>query len=95
VNCNEVTRVNSINCCAPLLADDITCISTKPRGLKRMIDNYTDCANKWMFQFNEMQSCVIHFSKFSVKPDFDWTINQELSLDADSHIYLGIELDGK
>jgi len=60
-----------------------------------MIDNYTDCANKWMFQFNEMQSCVIHFSKFSVKPDFDWTINQELSLDADSHIYLGIELDGK
>jgi hypothetical protein len=43
-----------------------------------MIDNYRDCANKWMFQFNEMQSCVIQFSKFSVKPDFDWIINQEL-----------------
>jgi hypothetical protein len=47
-----------------------------------------------MFQFNEMQSCVIQFSKFSVKPDFDWIINQELRLVADSHSYLGIELNG-
>ena len=77
------------------LADDITCISTKRRGLKRMIDNYRDCANKWMFQFNEVQSCVIQISKCSVKPDFDWKINHELSLVADSHIYLGIEHNGK
>ena len=60
-----------------------------------MIDNYTVYANKWMFQFNEVQSCVIQISKCSVKPDFDWTINHELSLVEDSHIYLGIELNGK
>ena len=59
-----------------------------------MVDICTDCANKWMFQFNEMQSCVIQFSKFSVKPDFDWIINQELHLVADRHGYLGIEPNG-
>ena len=60
-----------------------------------MPDIYTNFANKWMFEVNEMQSCVIQFSKFSVKPDFYWTINQELSLVVDSHIYLGTELNGK
>jgi hypothetical protein len=45
-------------------------------------------------KFNEMQSCVIQFSKFSVKPDFDWIINHELHLVADSHSYLGIEPSG-
>ena len=29
------------------------------------------------------------------KPDFDWTINQELIPVADSHTHLGIELNGK
>ena len=94
MNCNEVPGVNSIKCCALSLADDITCISTKPRGLKRMVDICTECANKWMLQFHEMQSCVIQFSKFSVKPDFDWIINQELHLVADRHGYLGIEPNG-
>jgi hypothetical protein len=41
---NEVTGVNSITCCAPSLADDITCISTTPRGLPRMFDIYTEYA---------------------------------------------------
>jgi hypothetical protein len=49
VNSNEVTGVNGITCCAPSLADDITCIRTTPRGLPRMLDIYTDYANKWMF----------------------------------------------
>ena len=76
VNSNEVTGVNGITCCAPSLADDITCIRTTPRGLPRMFDIYTEYANKWMFQFNELKSCVVQVSIFSVKPDFDWTINQ-------------------
>jgi hypothetical protein len=42
-----------------------------------------------------MKSCVVQVSIFSVKPDFDWTINQELILAADSHTHLGIELNGK
>lgn len=29
------------------------------------------------------------------KPDFDWTINQELIPVADSHTHLGMELNGK
>jgi hypothetical protein len=41
-----------------------------------MFDIYTEYANKWMFQFNELKSCVVQVSIFSVKPDFDWTINQ-------------------
>jgi hypothetical protein len=49
VNSNEVTGVNGITCCAPSLADDITCIRTTPRGLPRMFDIYTEYANKWMF----------------------------------------------
>ena len=87
MNSNEVTGVNSIKCCAPSLADDITCISTTPRGLPRMFDIYTEYANKWMFdiyteyankwmlQFNELKSCVVQVSIFSVTPDFDWTIS--------------------
>ena len=62
-NCNEVTGVNSIKCCAPSLADDITCISTTPRGLQRMLDICTYYANKWRFQFSGMKFCVIQFSK--------------------------------
>ena len=94
-NCNEVTGVNSIKCCAPSLADDITCISTTPRGLQRMLDICTYYANKWRFQFSGMKFCVIQFSKSSFKPDFDWTINQESIPVADSHTHLGIELGGK
>jgi hypothetical protein len=45
--------------------------------------------------FSSMKSCVVQVSIFSVKPDFDWTINQELILAADSHTHLGIELNGK
>jgi hypothetical protein len=61
--------VNSIKYCAPSLADDITCISTTPRGLQRMLDICTYYANKWRFQFSGMKSYVIQFSKSSFKPD--------------------------
>ncbi|VDI24480.1 Hypothetical predicted protein [Mytilus galloprovincialis] len=75
--CNRVTGVNSIKCCAPSLADDITCIATTPQRLQHMLDICTNYSNKWRFQFNGKKSCVIQFSKSSIKTDYNWKINQE------------------
>jgi hypothetical protein len=38
---------------------------------------------------------MIQISKFSFKPYFDWTINQESIPVTDSHTHLGIELNRK
>ena len=60
--CNQNIGIYSINCGAPALADDISCIATSPLSLQRMLDVCSEYSRNWRFCFNANKSSIMQFS---------------------------------
>ena len=95
--CNTKTGVFQINSCCPSLADDISCISTSPLSLQRMLDVCNQYSCKWRFLFNAKKSSIVQFSVNSreVNLDYSWTIGRDTIPASSTYSHLGILLNSR
>lgn len=94
-NYNKNIGIYNITSCCPALADDISCLSTTPTGLQRMLDICTEYAKKWRFCFNAQKSGIVQFALNNRQPQitFPWHIGRDVLPLWENYSHLGIELD--
>ena len=95
--CNTKTGVFQINSCCPSLADDISCISTSPLSLQRMLDVCNQYSCKWRFSFNAKKSSIVQFSVNSreINLNYSWNIGSDLIPSSCTYSHLGILLNSR
>ena len=87
--------VNSVNCAAPMFADDLALVAASGERLQTLLDICSSYASKWRYQFNSSKSGVMVFGESSrsrpaLRNSRSWILGSSSISEVDNYHHLGI-----
>ena len=87
--------VNSVNCAAPMFADDLALVAASGERLQSLLDICSPYASKWRYQFNSSKSGVMVFGESSCsrpapRNSRSWILGSSSISEVDDYHHLGI-----
>ena len=87
--------VNSINCAAPMFADDLALVAASGERLQTLLDICSSYASKWRYHFNSSKSGVMVFGESSrsrpaLRNSRSWILGSSSISEVDNYHHLGI-----
>ena len=87
--------VNSVNCAAPMFADDLALVAASGERLQTLLDICSSYASKWRYQFNSSKSGVMVFgessrSRSALRNSRSWILGSSSISEVDNYHHLGI-----
>lgn len=97
--CNEHFWLNKLLCNPITVADDITLLSTRVKGLQEMLYSLEKYSSKWRFEFNPGKTTVVTFGESTQKYNKEkysreWTLYGVPIMEKRTWPHVGIELSG-
>ena len=91
--------ISDMKCSTVIVADDITLMSLRVKGLQKLIDSMQNYSSKWRFEFNSSKTIAVTFEKSTQthkvkKSTRHWFINNVLIEEKADWDHVGINLSG-